>query len=255
VAESLCPRRNALLFTGAGAIKGGDLAQRGLKPVVLVADCDATAASLRQSLMRSGYRVTHAPNGEEALIRVREEKPDLVLVDWSLPVISGLEVCRRLRSGRETRHLPIIMVTARDGEKDRVRGLDTGADDYVIKPFSNAELIARISAVLRRIRPNLVANLLRAGKLELDRSAHRVRYEGRELSLGPTELRLMDQFLQHPGRVLSRQQLLDAVWGVESCNIEARTVDVFVGRVRRALKKAGAVEVIRTVRAGGYSLG
>jgi two-component system phosphate regulon response regulator PhoB len=209
---------------------------------------------LRQVLARSGYRVTHAPTGEEALIRVQEQKPDLVLLDWSLPTISGLEVCRRLRSARDTRHLPIIMVTARNGETDRVRGLDTGADDYVTKPYSNAELMARIAAVLRRVKPNLVSNVVRAGKLEMDRAAHRVKYEGREIPLGPTEFRLIDHFLQHPGRVFSRQQLLDAVWGI-GADIEVRTVDVFVGRVRHALAAAGAAKIIRTVRGGGYSLG
>jgi two-component system phosphate regulon response regulator PhoB len=209
---------------------------------------------LRQVLARGGYRVTHAPSGEEALIRIQEQKPDLVLLDWSLPAISGLEVCRRLRSARDTRYLPIIMVTARDGETDRVRGLDTGADDYVTKPFSSGELMARIAAVLRRVKPNLVSNVVRAGKLEMDRGAHRVRYEGKEMALGPTEFRLIDHFLQHPGRVFSRQQLLDAVWGL-GADIEVRTVDVFVGRVRRALEEVGAVKVIRTVRGGGYSLG
>ena len=225
-----------------------------MKPVVLWADCDAAIAPLRHALTRGGYRVTHAPNGEEAMMRIQEQRPDLVLLDWSLPTISGLEICRRLRSARDTRYLPIIMVTARNGEADRVRGLDTGADDYVTKPFSNAELMARIAAVLRRVKPNLVSNVLRAGKLELDRTAHRVKYEGRQISLGPTEFRLMDHFLQHPGRVFNRQQLLDAVWGV-GADIEMRTVDVFVGRVRRALAEVGAVKVIRTVRAGGYSLG
>ena len=230
------------------------MSQGGLKPVVLLADCDATSFPLRQALTRGGYRVTHAPNGEEALMRVQEQKPDLVLLDWSLPTISGLEVCRRLRSARDTRYLPIIMVTARDCEKDRVRGLDTGADDYVTKPFSNGELMARIAAVLRRVRPSLVSNLVRAGKIEMDRVAHRVRYDGREIALGPTEFRLIDHFLQHPGRVFSRQQLLDAVWGT-GADIEVRTVDVFVGRVRRSLQKAGGIKIIRTVRAGGYSLG
>jgi two-component system phosphate regulon response regulator PhoB len=187
-------------------------------------------------------------------MRVQEQKPDLVLLDWSLPSISGLEVCRRLRSARDTRYLPIIMVTARNGETDRVRGLDTGADDYVTKPYSNAELMARIAAVLRRVKPNLVSNVVRAGKLEMDRAAHRVKYEGREILLGPTEFRLIDHFLQHPGRVFSRQQLLDAVWSM-GADIEVRTVDVFVGRVRRALAEVGATKIIRTVRGGGYSLG
>jgi two-component system phosphate regulon response regulator PhoB len=229
------------------------LEHRGVKPAVLVADCDAATAPLRQALLRSGYRVTQAQDGEDALTQVREERPDLVLVDWNLPKISGLEVCRRLRIGKQTRYLPIIMVTNRNDESDRVRGLDMGADDYVTKPFSSPELVARISAVLRRVRPNLVANVVRAGELEMDRAAYRVRYQGREISLRPTEFRLIDHFLQHPGRVFTRQQLLDAVWGA-GVDIEARTVDVFVGRVRLALKKVGAAKMIRTVRASGYSL-
>jgi two-component system phosphate regulon response regulator PhoB len=170
-----------------------------------------------------------------------------------LPQLSGIEVCRRLRSRQETRNVPIIMLTARGEESDRIRGLDTGADDYLTKPFSMTELLARLRAVLRRIRPSLAEDVVQVGDIEMDRAAHRVRRAGTEVHLGPTEYRLLDHLIQHPGRVFSREQLLDAVWGSD-VYVEARTVDVHVGRLRKALNIEGATDPIRTVRSAGYSL-
>jgi two-component system phosphate regulon response regulator PhoB len=222
-------------------------------PYILVAeDEDALATLLQYNLDKEGYRVTVAADGEEALTQVDEQLPDLILLDWMLPKISGIEVCRRLRSRAETRNVPILMLTARGEESDRIRGLDTGADDYVVKPFSMTELTARIRAVLRRIRPGLADDRLSHGDIVVDRVAHRVKRDGKEIHLGPTEFRLLDYLMQHPGRVFSREQLLDAVWGSD-VYVEARTVDVHIGRLRKAL---GAEEVnpIRTVRSAGYSL-
>jgi two-component system, OmpR family, phosphate regulon response regulator PhoB len=182
-----------------------------------------------------------------------EEQPDLVVLDWMLPQLSGIEVCRRLRGRQETRNVPIIMLTARGEESDRIRGLDTGADDYLTKPFSMTELLARLRAVLRRIRPSLAEDVVAVGDIEMDRAAHRVRRGGVEVHLGPTEYRLLDHLIQHPGRVFSREQLLDAVWGSD-VYVEARTVDVHVGRLRKALNIEGASDPIRTVRSAGYSL-
>jgi two-component system phosphate regulon response regulator PhoB len=177
----------------------------------------------------------------------------MVLLDWMLPKVSGIEVCRRIRSKTESRNLPIIMLTARGEETDRVRGLDTGADDYVTKPFSMTELTARVRAVLRRIRPALAEDSVKRGDLVIDRVAHRVKRAGRDVHLGPTEFRLLDHLMQHPGRVFSREQLLDAVWGSD-VYIEARTVDVHVGRLRKALNSGEETDPIRTVRSAGYSL-
>src|SRR4051812_3838664 len=182
-----------------------------------------------------------------------ERAPDLVLLDWMLPKVSGVEVCRRLRARPETRNLPIVMLTARGEESDRVRGLETGADDYVVKPFSMTELSARIRAVLRRIRPALADDRLTHGDIVVDRVAHRVRRADREVPLGPTEFRLLDYLMQHPRRVFSREQLLDAVWGSD-VYVEARTVDVHVGRLRKALNLEGVTDPIRTVRSAGYAL-
>ena len=202
--------------------------------VLVVEDEDALATLLEYNLAKEGYDISLAPDGEEALLRVDEEAPDLVILDWMLPKVSGIEVCRRLRQGPKTRNIPIIMLTARGEESDRVRGLDTGADDYMTKPFSMTELIARIRAVLRRIRPGLADDRINHGDIVIDRVAHRVRRAGLEIHLGPTEFRLLDHFMQHPGRVFSREQLLDAVWGSD-VYVEARTVDVHVGRLRKAL--------------------
>jgi two-component system phosphate regulon response regulator PhoB len=223
-------------------------------PTIVVAeDEDALATLLQYNLEKEGYRVLVAGDGEEAMIVIDEAKPDLLLLDWMLPKISGIEVCRRLRQKQETRNLPILMLTARGEETDRIRGLDTGADDYVVKPFSMTELLARIRAVLRRIRPGLADDRLSHGDIIVDRVAHRVKRDGREVHLGPTEFRLLDHLIQHPGRVFSREQLLDAVWGSD-VYVEARTVDVHIGRLRKALNTGRDVDPIRTVRSAGYSL-
>jgi two-component system phosphate regulon response regulator PhoB len=225
-----------------------------LTPYVLVVeDEDALATLLHYNLEKEGYRVSLAADGEEALTQIDEQLPDLIVLDWMLPKVSGIEVCRRLRGRAETRNVPIIMLTARGEETDRIRGLDTGADDYIVKPFSMVELTARIRAVLRRIRPGLAEDRTRQGDLTIDRVSHRVKREGREIHLGPTEFRLLDYFMQHPGRVFSREQLLDAVWGSD-VYVEARTVDVHVGRLRKALNLDTEIDPIRTVRSAGYAL-
>ncbi|MFN7535168.1 MAG: phosphate regulon transcriptional regulator PhoB [Brevundimonas sp.] len=225
-----------------------------MQPYVLVMeDEDALATLLQYNLEKEGYQVVIAGDGEEGLVQVDERLPDLILLDWMLPKVSGIEVCRRIRGRPETRNVPIIMLTARGEESDRVRGLDTGADDYLTKPFSMTELIARIRAVLRRIRPGLADDRVGHGDIVIDRVAHRVKRAGKEVHLGPTEFRLLDYFMQHPGRVFSREQLLDAVWGSD-VYVEARTVDVHVGRLRKALNLPETVDPIRTVRSAGYAL-
>ena len=219
----------------------------------VVEDEDALSTLLSYNLEKEGYKVSVAADGEDGLMQVDEAQPDLIVLDWMLPKVSGIEVCRRLRSRPETRNIPIIMLTARGEESDRIRGLDTGADDYVTKPFSMTELTARIRAVLRRIRPGLAEDRIRHGDIVIDRVAHRVKREGREIHLGPTEFRLLDYLMQHPGRVFSREQLLDAVWGSD-VYVEARTVDVHVGRLRKALNLNEESDPIRTVRSAGYAL-
>ena len=221
--------------------------------VLVVEDEDALATLLQYNLDKEGYEVALAQDGEEALMMVDERLPDLVVLDWMLPKVSGIEVCRRLRSRSETRNIPIILLTARGEETDRIRGLDTGADDYVVKPFSMSELTARIRAVLRRIRPGLAEDRIRQGDITIDRVAHRVRRGPREVHLGPTEFRLLDYLMQHPGRVFSREQLLNAVWGSD-VYVEARTVDVHIGRLRKALNRGINDDPIRTVRSAGYAL-
>jgi two-component system phosphate regulon response regulator PhoB len=221
--------------------------------ILVVEDEDALATLLRYNLEKEGYRVGVTGDGEEALVLVEEKQPDLVVLDWMLPKVSGIEVCRRLRSRPESRNLPIIMLTARGEESDRIRGLDTGADDYVTKPFSMTELTARIRAVLRRIRPGLAEDRVLHGDITIDRVAHRVKRSGKEVHLGPTEFRLLDYLMQHPGRVFSREQLLDAVWGSD-VYVEARTVDVHIGRLRKALNRETETDPIRTVRSAGYAL-
>lgn len=221
--------------------------------ILVVEDEDALSTLLQYNLEKEGYQVSVAGDGEEALMLAEESTPDLVLVDWMLPKISGIEVCRRLRNRSETRNVPIIMLTARGEEADRIRGLDTGADDYVVKPFSMTELFARIRAVMRRIRPGLAEDKVTYGDIIIDRVAHRVRRDGTEIHLGPTEFRLLDYLIQHPGRVFSREQLLDAVWGSD-VYVEVRTVDVHIGRLRKALNTSGQSDPIRTVRSAGYSL-
>ena len=225
-----------------------------MQPYILVMeDEDALATLLQYNLEKEGYDVVVAADGEEGLVQVDERQPDLILLDWMLPKVSGIEVCRRLRGRAETRNLPIIMLTARGEESDRVRGLDTGADDYVVKPFSMIELTARVRAVLRRIRPGLADDRITVGDIVIDRVAHRVKRQGKEVHLGPTEFRLLDYLMQHPGRVFSREQLLDAVWGSD-VYVEARTVDVHIGRLRKALNGDVDGDPIRTVRSAGYSL-
>jgi len=221
--------------------------------VLVVEDEDSLATLLQYNLQKEGYDVALAGDGEEALLLVDERLPDLIVLDWMLPKISGIEVCRRLRQRNETRNVPIIMLTARGEESDRVRGLDTGADDYLVKPFSMTELTARIRAVLRRLRPGLAEDRVRRGDILIDRVAHRVKRSGQEVHLGPTEFRLLDYLMQHPGRVFSREQLLDAVWGSD-VYVEARTVDVHIGRLRKALGVSETDDPIRTVRSAGYSL-
>ncbi len=221
--------------------------------VMIVEDEEPLTTLLRYNLEAEGYSVDASLRGDEAELKIRESVPDLLLLDWMLPGVSGIELCRRLRLRDETRELPIIMLTARGEEAERIRGLSTGADDYVVKPFSVPELMARIRAILRRIRPETIASVLRAGDLELDRETHRVRRNGRELHLGPTEFRLLEFLMQSPGRVFSREQLLDGVWGRE-VYVDERTVDVHVGRLRKAINRGRAKDPIRTVRGAGYAI-
>ena len=221
--------------------------------ILVVEDEEALATLLHYNLDKEGYRVDLCADGEEALIRIDERQPDLVILDWMLPAVSGIEICRRLRQRSVTRNLPIMMLTARSEEPDRVRGLDTGADDYIVKPFLMSELCARVRAVLRRIRPGLAEDRIRHGDIVIDRSAHRVNRGGKDVHLGPTEFRLLDYFMQHPGRVFSREQLLNAVWGSD-VYVETRTVDVHIGRLRRALSASNTADPIRTVRSAGYAL-
>lgn len=222
--------------------------------ILIVEDEEPLTLLLRYNLESEGYGVESVGRGDEAETRLRESVPDLVILDWMLPGLSGIELCRRLRTRPETERLPVIMLTARGEETERVRGLATGADDYVVKPFSVPELLARVRALLRRAKPEHVATLLQAGDIQLDRETHRVHRAGREVHLGPTEFRLLDHFMQHPGRVFSREQLLDAVWGSD-VYVEARTVDVHVGRLRKALSIGDdSANPIRTVRSAGYSL-
>lgn len=221
--------------------------------ILVVEDDDALGTLLRYNLEREGYDVAMATDGEDALLQAEEQLPDVVILDWMLPKVSGIEVCRRLRQRPRSRNVPIIMLTARGEESDRIRGLDTGADDYVVKPFAITELSARIRAVLRRLRPGLAEDVTVRGALELDRAAHRVTRNGDEVHLGPTEFRMLDFLMQNPGRVFSREQLLDAVWGSD-IYVEVRTVDVHVGRLRKALAKgAPGFNPIRTVRSAGYA--
>jgi two-component system phosphate regulon response regulator PhoB len=221
--------------------------------VLVVEDEEALAQLLKYNLEKEGYRVATAADGEEALVVAAETSPDLIVLDWMLPKAPGIEVCRRLRARQETRNTPIVMLTARTEENDRIRGLDVGADDYVTKPFSMNELLARLRAVMRRIRPALADDKVECGDIVMDRVTHRVKRGGREVRLGPTEFRILDHLMQHPGRVFSREQLLDAVWGSD-VYVEARTVDVHIGRLRKALVVGDETDPIRTVRSAGYAL-
>ncbi len=225
-----------------------------MKPLILIVeDEDSLVTLLRYNLEAEGYRVVEARDGEEALIAAREEVPDLILLDWMLPLIPGIEVCRQFRRTSSTQDVPIIMLTARGEEPDKLRGLDSGADDYVTKPFSPAELLARIRAMLRRSRRTFAGETLEFEDLMMDLTRHRVRRGEREVHLGPTEFRLLQHLLRQPGRVFSREQLLDAVWG-RDIYVEERTVDVHIRRLRRALNAGDEADLIRTVRSAGYSL-
>src|ERR1700730_16939155 len=220
--------------------------------IMIIEDEEPLTLLLRYNLEAEGYAVDTAARGDDAEVRLKEAAPDLVVLDWMLPGMSGIELCRRLRARTETERLPIIMLTARGEESERIRGLATGADDYIVKPFSVPELLARIRALLRRSKPGQVASVLSIGDVELDRDTHRVVRAGRDVHLGPTEFRLLEFLMQSPGRVFSREQLLNWVWG-RCIYIDERTVDVHVGRLRRALNRGRTADPIRTVRGGGYA--
>jgi two-component system, OmpR family, phosphate regulon response regulator PhoB len=223
-------------------------------PTILVVEDEAALVTmLRYNLEKQGFRVEEAGDGDEALLRIVETKPDLVLLDWMLPSLSGIEVCRQIRRQSSTRDVPIIMLTARTEDQDMVRGLNTGADDYIIKPFSTEALLARIRALLRRAAPATDRGSLTFHDISMDLASHRVTRAGRAVHLGPTEYRLLEFFLLHPRRVFSREELLDAVWG-QDIHVEPRTVDVHIRRLRKALNDDGLLDVVRTVRSAGYAL-
>jgi two-component system, OmpR family, phosphate regulon response regulator PhoB len=225
-----------------------------MKPSILVVEDDlALCELLTWNLGAEGYDVRSTGDGEEALLMVREQAPDAIILDWMIEQVPGIEVCRQLRKEKTTSRVPILMLTARGEEEDRIRGLKTGADDYVTKPFSPRELMARVEALLRRSRPSLAGDVLVFGDLELDFASHRVRRGGDALHLGPTEFKLLRYFMERPNRVLSRQQILDGVWGMDS-DIDERTVDVHIRRLRKAINRPGEDDPIRTVRAAGYSM-
>ena len=225
-----------------------------MKPLVLIVEDEAPlVALLRYNLEKEGFAVAEAADGEEALLQIAERRPDAVLLDWMLPLVSGIEVCRQIRRAPATRSTPVIMLTARGEEGDRVRGLNSGADDYVVKPFSLSELVARLRAVIRRAQPNATEQMLRYADVTMDLVAHRVSRAGKPIHLGPTEFRLLRHFLQHPRRVFSREQLLDQVWS-QDAEIELRTVDVHIRRLRKALNEIGTGDLLRTVRSVGYAL-
>ena len=221
--------------------------------ILIVEDEEALTLLLRYNLEAEGYAVDTAARGDEADLLLKERSPDLVILDWMLPGLSGIELCRRLRTRPETKRLPIIMLTARGEESERVRGLATGADDYIVKPFSVPELSARVRALLRRALPERIADILSFGELEVDREKKRVSRAGRAIDLGPTEYRLLEFLMERPGRVFSREQLLNGVWGSQ-IYIDERTVDVHVGRLRKALNRGHSTDPIRTVRGTGYAL-
>jgi len=224
------------------------------KPLVLVVEDEAALVTmLRYNLEKQGFRVEEAADGQEALTRIAEVTPDLVLLDWMLPVMSGLEVCRQIRRRPSTRDLPVIMVTARTEDQDAVRGLNTGADDYITKPFSIDALLARMRALLRRAGAVPAKGQLAFHDIGMDLATHRVTRNGRPIHLGPTEFRLLEFFLQHPRRVFAREELLDAVWG-HDIHVEPRTVDVHIRRLRKAINGPDELDVVRTVRAAGYAL-
>ena len=221
--------------------------------LLLIEDDEAIAELIVWHFAREGFSVRQTPDGEQALVLVEERVPDIVLLDWMIESLPGIEVCRRLRRNPKSANVPIIMLTARGEEEDRIRGLETGADDYVTKPFSPRELVARVQAVLRRLRPALAGEMLSYADIELDSVAHKVVRNGQIVAMGPTEFRLLRHFMEHPGRVFSRGQLLDSVWGQDS-DIELRTVDVHIRRLRKAINLPGTSDIIRTVRSAGYAL-
>jgi len=221
--------------------------------ILLIEDDENITELVRYNIERAGYQFDCVSDGEEGLFKACEEQPDVILLDWMLPNISGLEICRQLRRKPETANVPIIMLTARADEPDRIRGLETGADDYMVKPFSPKELVVRIQAVLRRVRPALASDELTFADIRLDNVAHRVTRGGSPIQLGPTEYRLLRHFMENPGRVFSREQLLDSVWG-RDVYVEPRTVDVHIRRLRKAINEGNAPDFIRTVRSAGYSL-
>ena len=227
----------------------------GQQPTVLIVEDEpAQREVLAYNLEAEGFRVSTAGNGEDALMLVDEVSPDIIVLDWMMPNVSGIEVCRRLKMRPETRGIPIIMLSARSEEVDRVRGLETGADDYVIKPYSVAELMARVRTQLRRVRPSTVGVVLEHDDIRLDSETHRVFRGEQVVKLGPTEFRLLSAFMEKPGRVWSREQLLDRVWG-RDIYVDTRTVDVHVGRLRKSLTQHGGTDPVRTVRGAGYALG
>jgi len=222
--------------------------------VMIVEDEPSQREVLCYNLAAEGYRVTSAENGEEALLLIAEDRPDVIVLDWMLPSVSGIEVCRQLKIRAETRDMPIIMLSARSEEVDRVRGLQTGADDYVVKPYAISELMARVKIQLRRVRPSTVGQMLSYEDISLDAETHRVSRSDKPLKLGPTEFRLLAAFMEKPGRVWSREALLDRVWG-RDIYVDTRTVDVHVGRLRKVLTQHGGPDPLRTVRGSGYALG
>lgn len=221
--------------------------------IMVVEDEEPLGVLLRYNLESEGYQVEVVTRGDEAEIRLQENVPDLLVLDWMVPALSGIELCRRLRMRPDTERLPIIMLTARGEESDRVRGLSTGADDYLVKPFSTPEFMARVKALLRRAKPEVLSSILKVGDIMLDRESHRVYRKKSEIKLGPTEFRLLEFMMRHPGRVFSRSQLLDNVWG-ETIYIDERTVDVHVGRLRKAVNTGRMPDVIRTIRGAGYAI-
>jgi two-component system phosphate regulon response regulator PhoB len=226
----------------------------GQPRVLLVEDEPAQRTVLAYNLEAEGFAVTQADNGEDAMVLVDEEEPDIIILDWMMPKVSGIEVCRRLKMRPDTRGIPIIMLSARAEEVDRIRGLETGADDYVIKPYSVLELMARARAQLRRVRPSTAGVVLEHEDIRLDPESHRVYRAEKVLKLGPTEFKLLVTLMERPGRVFSREQLLDLVWG-RDIYVDTRTVDVHVGRLRKSLMQFGGLDPVRTVRGAGYSLG
>ncbi len=222
--------------------------------VLIVEDEEPLAMLLQYNLEAEGFRVSVSRRGDEAEVAISEEPPDLIVLDWMLPGLSGIELCRRLRAGKATRSIPVLMLTARGEEQDRIRGLTMGADDYVVKPFSVPELMARVRAILRRASPERLALILEVEDIELDRESYRVMRNGREVRLGPTEFKLLEFMMENPGRVFTRTQLLDGVWG-RAVYVDERTVDVHIGRLRKAINRGKEKDPIRTVRGAGYALG